>query len=113
MDADEFIKQLNDIYKGSMTELCITPLGVENWINDVSIYNTNYLIYPPTAEHEEKLNEELNTLHKKNDLDSVIKELTVICSYYEAHQMNRLQTECFRKALAFLILLKNGGMEND
>ncbi len=71
------------------------------------------MIYPPTAEHEAKLNEELNTLHKKNDLDSVIKELTVICSYYEAHQMNRLQTECFRKALAFLILLKNGGMEND
>ena len=85
VDADEFIRRLNDIYKGSMTELCMTPLGVENWIREVSIYNTNYLSYSPTAEQEEKWEKELNTLHNKNDLESVIKELTVICSYYEAH----------------------------
>ena len=30
--VDDFIKELNQKYKGSMTDICLMPLGVENWL---------------------------------------------------------------------------------
>ena len=69
VDADKLIERLNEIYKGSMTELCMTPLGVENFINDTAIYNSeSCLSYPPTAEQKEKWEKEINTLHEKTSI---------------------------------------------
>ncbi|MCH5185201.1 MAG: hypothetical protein J1F64_03660 [Oscillospiraceae bacterium] len=54
VDADKFIERLNEIYKGSMTELCMSPLGVENWINEAAVYIAERcLLYLPLIEQEE------------------------------------------------------------
>ena len=37
LDSDKFIQKLNAVYQDSMTELCIMPLGIENWMNQVSL----------------------------------------------------------------------------
>lgn len=32
--VDDFIKELNEKHKNEMTDFCLTPLDVENWLND-------------------------------------------------------------------------------
>ncbi len=108
LDADKFIQKLNAVYHDSMTELCIMPLGIENWMNQVSIsFDTaNVHDYRPKANHENWL-EEMDNLSEKSDLASVIKELTVICERYEKYRTDHLQTQCYRKALGYLVFLYN------
>ena len=31
--VDDLIKELNQKYKGEMTDICLMPLGVENWLD--------------------------------------------------------------------------------
>lgn len=110
IDADKLIEELNQVYKGCMTEICIMPLGMENWLNERAVPRTeSRLEYPPTEETLEQWDKDMNELHRRDDLDSVIKELTVICCEYERRKMDHLQTECYRKALRYLLLLRNGG----
>lgn len=108
LDADKFIQKLNAVYHDSMTELCIMPLGIENWMNQVSIsFDTaNVPDYRPKANHENWL-EEMDNLSEKSDLASVIKELTVICERYEKYRTDHLQAQCYRKALGYLVFLYN------
>lgn len=30
--VDDLVKELNQTYKGEMTDICLMPLGVENWL---------------------------------------------------------------------------------
>ncbi len=107
LDADKFIEKLNAVYHDSMTELCIMPLGIENWMCQVAqpLDTANAPAYRPKANHEEWL-EEMDDFSEKSDLASVIKELTVICERYEEYKMD-CQTRCYRKALGYLVFLYN------
>ena len=108
LDSDKFIQKLNAVYQDSMTELCIMPLGIENWMNQVSLSvdMDNPPAYPPKAKHEKWL-AEIDTLWEKNDLVSVIKVLTLICEHYEENKIDILHTKCYRKALGYLVLIYN------
>jgi len=108
LDVDKFIGKLNAVYHDSMAELCIMPLGIENWMNQVAqpLDTANAPVYRPKANHEEWL-EEMDSLSEKSDLASVIKELTVICERYEKYRTDHLQTQCYRKALGYLVFLYN------
>lgn len=44
--------------------------------------------------------------NQNNELDKVIEELSMICSHYEEWHMDVLQTKCYRKAISFLVELK-------
>ena len=67
--VDDFIKELNQKYKGSMTDICLMPLGVENWLRERAAY--------PVQLH----------LHSKEtpdpELDTLIENLKRLCAYYE------------------------------
>ena len=108
LDVDKFIDKLNVVYCDSMTELSIMPLGIENWMNQVSLSvdTDNPPAYRPKEKHDEWL-EEIGILWEKNDLASVIKLLTLICEHYEEREMDHLQTKCYRKALGYLVFLYN------
>ncbi|MBR7084456.1 MAG: hypothetical protein IKI37_04705 [Oscillospiraceae bacterium] len=108
LDVDKFIGKLNAVYHDSMTELSIMPLGIENWMSQVAQYidTDNAPTYRPKEKHEDWL-EEMDSLSEKSDLASVIKELTVICEHYEEYKMDYLQTQCYRKALSYLVFLYN------
>jgi hypothetical protein len=108
LDSDKFIQKLNAVYQDSMTELCIMPLGIENWMNQVSLTvdMDNPPAYSPKAKHEKWL-AEIDTLREKNDLASVIKVLTLICEHYEEDKIDILHTKCYRKTLGYLVLMYN------
>ena len=108
LDSDKFIQKLNAVYQDSMTELCIMPLGIENWMNQVSI--SFDMDNPPVCRSEKKHEKwlaEIDTLREKNDLASVIKVLTLICEHYEENKLDILHTKCYRKALGYLVLMYN------
>lgn len=67
--VDDLIKELNQKYKGEMTDICLTPLDVENWLRDRAAY--------PVQLH----------LHSKEtpdpELDTLIENLKRLCAYYE------------------------------
>ena len=108
LDADKFIAKLNAVYHDSMTELCIMPLGIENWMNQVAqcIDTDNAPDYCPKETHEDWL-EEMDDFSGKSDLASIIKDLTLICEYCEKYKMDIFQTRCCRRALSYLVFLYN------
>ena len=106
IDADKFIAELCTTYKGSMAEISIMPMGLENWINQRAqrvpeVKEPRF--YEPTERALSAWNEQINDLHAKGDLDSTIKELAVICNTYEKNHMDHLQTDCYKRALSFLV----------
>lgn len=106
-DIDKLIKELNETYKGSMTDIVIMPLGMENWLNDRARYiHETSADYRPLETELAAWSDKINELHAKGDLDSTIKELAVICADNEKHHMDHLQTECYRRALNYLVQLK-------
>lgn len=106
-DIDKLIEELNQTYKGSMTDTVIMPLGMENWLNDRARHIPEKLSkYQPTKEELAAWNEQANELHAEGGLDSTIKELAVICACNEEHHLDHLQTECYRRALDFLVCLR-------
>ena len=108
LDSDKFIQKLNAVYQDSMTELCIMPLGIENWMNQVSL--TVDMDNPPVCHSKKKHEEwlaEIDTLREKNDLASVIKLMALICEHYEENKIDILHTKCYRKALGYLVLIYN------
>lgn len=86
--VDDFIKELNEKHRNEMTDFCLTPLGVETWLNDRAMYPAQLLIYSKERPDPE--------------LDDVITHLTKICKHYESINADKIQTYCFRKAIAYL-----------
>ena len=83
------------------------PSGLKDWLIDRSIsIPKEPAEYRPTPEEVDVWSKQLDDLHAKGDLDSTIKELAVICTHYEAHHIDHLQTKCYRRALDFLVTLE-------
>jgi len=90
--VDDLIKELNETYKGHMTDFCLIPLGVENWLNDRAKY--------PVQLH----------LHSKEtpdpELNEAIEELRAFCEITEGLHGQHWQTRCCRHALRYLEQLR-------
>lgn len=67
--VDDLVKELNQTYGESMTELCMSPLGVENWLKEKAQYPVGLYIF-----HKDLPDPELNT---------TIQNLRIICSHQE------------------------------
>lgn len=90
--VDDLIKELNQKYKGEMTDICLTPLDVENWLRDRAAY--------PVQLH----------LHSKEtpdpELDTLIENLKRLCAYYEESGVDYSETMQALRYLKQLRLLK-------
>ena len=51
LDSDKFIQKLNAVYQDSMTELCIMPLGIENWMKHPGCPNLTDGLYCEQHKH--------------------------------------------------------------
>lgn len=90
--VDDLVKELNQTYKGEMTDICLTPLGMENWLRDRAAY--------PVQLH----------LHSKEtpdpELDEVIDKMKGLCMYYEESGVDYSRTMQVLRYLEQLRLLK-------
>ncbi len=90
--VDDFIKELNQKHAREMTDFCLTPLGVENWLRDRAAY--------PVQLH----------LHSKEtpdpELDEVIDKMKRLCAYYEDSGVDYSDTMTALRYLEQLRLLK-------
>ena len=90
--VDDLVKELNQTYKGEMTDICLMPLGVENWLRERAAY--------PVQLH----------LHSKEkpdpELDEVIDKMKRLCAYYEDSGVDYSDTMTVLRYLEQLRLLK-------
>lgn len=90
--VDDFIKELNQKYKGEMTDICLMPLGVENWLRERTAYPVQLNIHSKETPDSE--------------LDMLIEELQGLCDFYENNKIRHFQTDCCRRALRYLEQLR-------
>lgn len=90
--VDDFVKELNQKHKGEMTDFCLTPLGVENWLRDRQAYPVQLHICSKEVPDPE--------------LNELIENLKRLCAYYEESQVEHSQTLQALRYLEQLRLLK-------
>jgi hypothetical protein len=105
LDPDALIEELNQVYKGSMADMAIMPMGVESWLDArAKCIPETPEEYRPDKSDIKRWDECVNALHRAGDLNATIKELAVIIDYNETNHLDHLQTECYQRALNFLNL---------
>lgn len=91
--VDDLIKELNQTYQGSMIELCMSPLGVENWLNERAKYPVRLQLF-----HKDQLDPKLN---------DIIQCLGIIYRARKNHlPKGHWEPDCLENAVRYLEQLK-------
>lgn len=90
--VDDFIEELNQKHKEEMTDFCLTPLGMENWLNDRAVYPVRLHICSKEAPDPE--------------LNELIENMKRLCSYYKESGIAYSQTMQALRYLEQLRLIK-------